>query len=52
MTLAMINFFNDGFHVVDKGTLLIIEITQVGSCAATLNVLIFDLSNVGFVKLF
>ena len=27
MTLLMVNVFNDGFHVVDKGALLIIEIT-------------------------
>ena len=26
MTLVMVNFFYDGFHVADKGTSLIIEV--------------------------
>ena len=26
MTLVMVNFFNDGFHVVNKAALLIVEV--------------------------
>ena len=52
MTLLMVNVLNNGFHAIDKGGLLIIEITYVSPCTATLNLLIFDLAHVCFVKLF
>ena len=39
----MINFFDDGFHVVSEATLLNSKVVQICVCMATLNVLIFDL---------
>ena len=47
----MVNFFDADFHVVNKAALLVVEVASISPCMATLNVLIFDLTHVGFVKL-
>ena len=52
ITLVMVNFFDDDFNVVDKAALLVVEVAEVGSCTATMNVLISVLTHMGFVKLF
>ena len=47
----IINFFDDSFHVISEATLLKSKVMQICACTVTLNVLIFDLTHVGFVKL-
>ena len=49
MTLMIVNFFDDDFHVINETTLMIAE---VGPCTVTLNALIFDLVHVCSIKLF
>ena len=52
MTLVMINFFDDGFHVINEATLPNSTVVQIYVCVCTAtDVLIFDLMHVGFVKL-
>ena len=38
----MVNVFNELFYVVDKVALSEIELMEIGTCSAILNVLIFD----------
>ena len=52
MTLIMVSVFNELFHAVDKVALSEIELMWIGTRSAILNVLIFDLVHVGFVKMF
>ena len=40
--MTMVNVFNELFHVVDKVALSEIELMEIGTCSAILNVLIFD----------
>ena len=51
-SLTMVNVFNELFHVVDKVALSEIELTEIGTCPAILNVLIFDWHMWVFEKMF
>ena len=42
----MVNFLDDDFHFINEAALLVSEVAQVSLCMVTLNVLIFDLTNI------